>query len=69
MYDYVTGNIIRRTQGEHNEGRLFFELGEGSRNIPKLRHLLDGVLPRKSFFDDFEVIQSFPIIGGAACCV
>ncbi|MEY2429153.1 MAG: two-component system, chemotaxis family, CheB/CheR fusion protein [Verrucomicrobiota bacterium] len=43
--------------------RRVFELGNGQWNIPKLRTLLEKVLPRKSFFKDFEVTHTFEHIG------
>jgi PAS domain S-box-containing protein len=39
------------------------ELGNGQWNIPKLRTLLEKILPRKSFFHDFEVTHEFSGIG------
>lgn len=43
--------------------RLLFELGNGQWNIPKLRTLLEDVLPENRSFDDFEVEHDFPTIG------
>jgi PAS domain S-box-containing protein len=43
--------------------RRVYELGNGQWNIPKLRILLEKVLPRKSFFKDFEVTHEFESIG------
>ncbi len=43
--------------------RLVFDLGNGQWNIPKLRTLLEEVLPRKTFFKDFEVTHEFEGIG------
>ncbi|MHB1513794.1 MAG: chemotaxis protein CheB [Acidiferrobacter sp.] len=48
---------------ENVEGHAFFELSDGAWNIPKLRGLIEDILPRNSFFDDLEINQSFPIIG------
>ncbi len=44
-------------------GRLIFELDHGSWDIPRLRHLLEEIIPRNSFFDDFEVTHNFERIG------
>jgi two-component system, chemotaxis family, CheB/CheR fusion protein len=41
----------------------FFELDHGSWNIPGLRRLLDDIIPRNSFFNDFEVTHDFDRIG------
>ncbi len=43
--------------------RRVYELGNGQWDIPKLRTLLEKVLPRKSFFKDFEVTHEFKDIG------
>ncbi|HEV2329661.1 MAG TPA: chemotaxis protein CheB [Verrucomicrobiae bacterium] len=48
---------------DQTEGRLIYELGNRQWDIPKLRNLLEDVLLRNSFFDDFEVTQDFPHIG------
>lgn len=43
--------------------RLLYELGNGQWNIPKLRELLEELLPTKNPFDDFEVTHDFEHIG------
>jgi len=45
------------------EGRIFFDLGDGQWNIPRLRALLEEVLPRGSRVENFEVARDFPSIG------
>jgi PAS domain S-box-containing protein len=52
-----------RGSPEETEGRLFFDLGNGQWDIPRLRTLLGEVLLQDSSFDDFEVIHDFPAIG------
>jgi two-component system, chemotaxis family, CheB/CheR fusion protein len=52
-----------KTTPEQAEGRLIFDLAGGAWRIPKLRGLLEDILPRNSFFNDFEVTQDFPHIG------
>src|SRR5438132_9039888 len=52
--------------GETN-GRLIYEVGNGQWNIPKLRDFLEDILPRNSFFDDFEVTHNFESIDAARC--
>ncbi len=44
-------------------GRSIFELGNGQWDIPSLRVLLEEILPRKSFFKNFEVTHRFEHIG------
>jgi PAS domain S-box-containing protein len=43
--------------------RRVYELGNGEWNIPKLRSLLEEVLPQKNFFKNFEVTHEFERIG------
>lgn len=45
------------------EGSLIFDLSGGAWRIPKLQVLLEDILPRNSFFNDFEVTHDFPQIG------
>jgi PAS domain S-box-containing protein len=45
------------------EGRLIYELGNGQWDIPDLRTLLEDIVPKSSFFDDFELQHTFPVIG------
>ncbi len=48
---------------QETEGRLIFEVGKGQWNIPRLRILLESILPTNLHFDDFEVEHDFPEIG------
>jgi len=43
--------------------RPIYELGNRQWDIPELRSLLEKVLPRKSFFKDFEMTHEFKSIG------
>jgi len=45
------------------EGILIYDLGNGQWNIPRLRELLENILPRNTTFDDFEVEHTFQTIG------
>ncbi len=45
------------------KGRSIFELAEGAWNIPRLRRLLEEIVPQQSFFSDYEVTHDFPKIG------
>jgi len=45
------------------EGRYVYELGDGQWNIPRLRILLEEVLPRDNVFEGFEVDHEFEGIG------
>ncbi|HUR55491.1 MAG TPA: PAS domain S-box protein [Gemmataceae bacterium] len=44
-------------------GRLLFDLGNGQWDIPRLRELLEQILPRDSHLDDFEVEHRFEGLG------
>lgn len=44
-------------------GRLVYELGNGQWNIPKLRELLEDILPHHSTFHGFELAHDFESIG------
>jgi len=45
------------------EGHLLYELGNGQWDIPALRELLTGVIPRHTTIEGFEVEHDFPTIG------
>ena len=48
---------------EATRGRLIYELGNGQWNIPRLRTLLEDVLPENHVFTDFEMHHEFEGIG------
>ena len=48
---------------EETEGRLIYELGNGQWNVPRLRELLEEIVPRNSRVDDFEMRHDFPRLG------
>jgi two-component system CheB/CheR fusion protein len=48
---------------QDTEGRLIYDLGNGQWNIPKLRELLENILPAHSTFRDFEVTHEFDRVG------
>src|SRR4030095_575604 len=52
-----------KTTPDQTEGRSIYDLGDQQWNIPKLRMFLEDILPRNSFFNDFEVTHDFPQIG------
>jgi PAS domain S-box-containing protein len=52
-----------RVSRPQTENCLVYELGNGQWNIPKLRTFLEEILPRHSFFKDFEVTHQFESIG------
>ena len=48
---------------EQTEGTLIYDLGNRQWNIPKLRELLEEILPQNTKFNDFEVDHDFETIG------
>jgi len=48
---------------EDTEGVLIYDLGNGQWNIPRLRELLEKILPENTVFNDFEVEHVFDTIG------
>jgi PAS domain S-box-containing protein len=48
---------------EETEGTLIYDLGNRQWNIPKLKELLEHILPGNSQFHDFEVEHNFETIG------
>jgi transcriptional regulator with GAF, ATPase, and Fis domain len=48
---------------EKTEDTLIYALGNGQWDIPKLRELLEDILPQNTIFKDFEVEHNFEAIG------
>ena len=48
---------------EETVGRLIYDLGNKQWDIPKLRELLENILPEKTAFDNYEVEHDFATIG------
>jgi PAS domain S-box-containing protein len=57
FYDYF------KVSPDETIGTLIYDLGNGQWNIPKLRELLETILPEKTTFDDYEVEHDFSTIG------
>src|ERR1700719_2030372 len=45
------------------QGRLLYALGDGQWDIPKLRLLLENIIPEQGVMEDYEVEHEFPGIG------
>ena len=52
---YQTFNV----HSEETEGILIYDLGNRQWNIPKLKELLEDILPQNTLFNDFEVEHNF----------
>jgi len=48
---------------ETTEGQQVYTLGNGQWSSPKLRILLEDILPKNTYFEDFKVDHQFPKIG------
>jgi two-component sensor histidine kinase len=48
---------------EDTQGRLLYALGDGQWDIPKLRVLLDKIIPEHGVMEDYEVEHEFPNLG------
>ncbi len=48
---------------KETEGVLVYDLGNGQWDIPRLRKLLEEIVPQNSFFKDFEVNHDFERLG------
>lgn len=52
-----------KVEQSDTEGKVVYMLGNGQWNIPRLKVLLEDILPKNTFFEDFTVTHSFPNIG------
>jgi len=52
-----------KVKPEETIGQLIYDLGNKQWNIPKLRELLETILPQKTTFDNYEVEHDFATIG------
>ena len=52
-----------RVERQDTEGSLVYKLGDGQWDILALRKLLEKILPKNTFFVDFEVDHEFPEVG------
>ncbi|MHB1184937.1 MAG: diguanylate cyclase domain-containing protein [Desulfobulbia bacterium] len=54
---------VFKVKPEETVGQLIYDLGNKQWDIPKLRELLETILPQKTTFDDYEVEHVFSAIG------
>ncbi|MEI9479976.1 MAG: PAS domain S-box protein, partial [Deltaproteobacteria bacterium] len=54
---------VFKDEPEEVIGQLIYDLGNKQWDIPKLRELLETILPQKATFEDYEVEYDFPTIG------
>jgi two-component sensor histidine kinase len=51
------------------KGKLLYELGDGEWNIPKLRLLLEKIIPEHGVMEGYEVEHEFPGLGCRTMCL
>ena len=54
---------------QDTEGRLLYALGDGQWDIPKLRVLLEKIIPEKGVMEGYEVEHEFPDLGHRTMCL
>jgi two-component system cell cycle sensor histidine kinase PleC len=54
---------VFKVKPEETVGKLIYDLGNKQWDIPKLRELLETILPEKTSFDNYEVEHDFATIG------
>ena len=52
-----------KVKPEETEGQLIYNLGNRQWDIPKLRELLENIIPKKEVFEGFEVEHTFQNVG------
>ena len=50
-------------KSKETEGKFIYDLGNRQWDIPKLRELLEEILPKTTSFNNFEIEHDFPHIG------
>jgi chemotaxis protein methyltransferase CheR len=52
-----------KVRPEDTQGKLLYTLGDGQWDIPKLRVLLEQIIPEHGVMEDYEVEHEFPGVG------
>jgi PAS domain S-box-containing protein len=55
--------VVFKVNPEETMGQLIYDLGNKQWDIPKLRELLETILPEKTTFDNYEVEHDFTGVG------
>ena len=58
-----------KVQPEDTQGRLLYALGDGQWDIPKLRVLLEKIIPEHGVMEGYEVEHEFPGLGHRTMCL
>jgi two-component sensor histidine kinase len=60
---------VFKVSPEDTQGKLLYALGDGQWNIPKLRVLLEKIIPEHGVMEDYEVEHDFPGLGHRTMCL
>lgn len=58
-----------KVEPEDTQGKLLYELGDRQWDIPKLRVLLETIIPEHGVMEDYEVEHEFPGLGLRTMCL
>jgi two-component sensor histidine kinase len=58
-----------KVRPEETQGRLLYALGHGQWDIPKLRVLLEKIIPERGVIEGYEVEHEFPHLGQRTMCL
>jgi two-component sensor histidine kinase len=58
-----------KARPEETQGRLLYVLGDGQWDIPKLRVLLEKIIPEQGVMEGYEVEHAFPDLGNRTMCL
>ena len=58
-----------KVRPEDTQGRLLYTLGDGQWDIPKLRVLLEQIIPEHGVMEGYEVEHEFPDLGHRTMCL
>jgi two-component sensor histidine kinase len=58
-----------KVKPEDTQDRRLYELGDGQWDIPKLRVLLEKIIPEHGVMEDYEVEHEFPALGHRIICL
>jgi len=58
-----------KVKPEDTQDKRLYELGDGQWNIPKLRLLLEDIIPAHGVMEDYEVEHEFPGLGHRIICL
>jgi two-component sensor histidine kinase len=60
---------VFKVSPENTQGRLLYALGDGQWDIPKLRVLLEKIIPEHGVMEGYQVEHEFPDLGHRTMCL